>query len=123
MFILENQYDLSHFAYDITVGAVDYRETAGLFWHPGYTWPNPPGPWFGIILMHKEDLTTRVIAHEATHAAMEIYHADMLTDEKMKHPTKFIHEAFNGSNETIAYMVGDLSRAIVQECYLRKLFP
>lgn len=123
VFVLKDQYELSHFAYDMARGRkVNYKLTAGLFWHPGYAWPKPEGSWFGYILMHQGDLTTRVIAHESTHAAMEMYYADCVTKKKLKKKS-FVRKTFNGTNETIAYIVGDLSAAIVKQLYNRGLFP
>jgi hypothetical protein len=61
------------------------------------------------IRLYDGALSTRIVTHEATHAAMAIYNQDCLTEAP-------VHESME-REEILAYLVGDLSAAMVSKIY------
>lgn len=80
-----------------------------------------PAPKHGhtvaVIRLWTEQLDTRTIAHEVTHAAMHIYFLDRLKQFSRAHPHMHI------GNEDVAYMVGDMTSDVVQHLYRIGLLP
>jgi len=85
-----------------------YLTTGACCQIPGYRFPRPAGPWFGIIRYFRGQLDTETIVHEIAHAAMEIYFADCTSwDSRTR-------AHFRGDNEAIAYLVGELASRVTQ---------
>lgn len=63
-------------------------------------------------------LTTRTIAHEATHAAacMVMYDALPGWDARLR-------TFLNGDNEAMAYAVGDIAAEVTAQLYRHRLLP
>lgn len=80
----------------------------------GFRWPSPdPGPVL-VIRLWTGQLTTRTIAHEATHAAAVIYFLDHLDGWESR-----ARGIMLGNNEPLCYAVGDITADIVQQLYKR----
>lgn len=80
----------------------------------GYHWPHPDGEVWTIMRLWTEQLTTRTIAHEATHAA-----ACLVMYDAMKGWNSRLRTFLNGDNEPMAYAVGDISADVVAALYRR----
>lgn len=80
----------------------------------GYHWPKPDGEVWTIMRLWTGQLTTRTIAHEATHAAacMVMYDAMPGWDSRLR-------TFLNGDNEAMAYAVGDISAEVTRLLYER----
>lgn len=75
---------------------------------------NPDGsetrkPMAAHVRLYDGALSTGVVVHEATHAAMAIYNQDCLAEAP-------VHEGMD-REEILAYLVGDLSAAMVNKLY------
>lgn len=81
----------------------------------GYHWPNPVGEVWLVMRLWTEQLTTRTIAHEATHAA-----ACMVMFDSMAGWDSRLRTFLNGDNEPMAYAVGDITAEVVRMLYERK---
>lgn len=66
-------------------------------------------PMAAHIRLYDGALSTNVVTHEATHAAMAIYNQDCLDEAP-------VHENMD-REEILAYLVGDLSAAMVKKIY------
>ena len=84
-----------------------FESTGGVCQVPSYKWPRPDLAWFCVIRLHRKQIDFDTVAHEATHAAMEIYHADI-----MKWNAK-ARAHFRADNEPIAYLVGEITERIL----------
>lgn len=77
---------------------------------------DPPGstdgPAAGIIRLWREALGTSVVVHEITHIACAIYRRD----HRPEHGS--VDDSMD-SEEVLAYLVGNLSRSIVNQLYKR----
>ncbi len=90
----------------------------GMAVEQGFSWPRPdPGPALTIRLWTGQ-LTTRTIAHEATHAAAVIYLMDHLPGWHSR-----ARPILMGDNEPLAYAVGDITAEIVRGLYKIGLLP
>lgn len=80
----------------------------------GYHWSKPdPGPVL-VIRLWTGQLTTRTIAHEATHAAGVIYFMDHLRGWNSR-----ARGIMLGDNEPLCYAVGDITADIILQLYKR----
>jgi hypothetical protein len=80
----------------------------------GFPWPKPdPGPVL-VIRLWNQQLTTRTIAHEATHAAAAIFFMDHLPGWEAR-----ARGIYLGDNEALCYAVGDITSEIVRMLYKR----
>jgi hypothetical protein len=81
------------------------------------TWSeqDPADEHFATIRFYRDALTPYVITHEATHAAMKIYSVDMLYGKNRVKSRATAH--MNVHNETICYLVGEISHYIIQGIY------
>ncbi|WP_146067348.1 hypothetical protein [Arthrobacter sp. SX1312] len=84
----------------------------------GWHWPQPdPGPVLVMRLWTKQ-LTTRTVAHEATHAAAVLFFADHVGGWDSRARTFFL-----GDNETLAYLIGDITSEVIGGLYRLHLLP
>jgi len=84
----------------------------------GFEWPSPdPGPVL-VIRLWTGQITTRTIAHEATHAAAVIFFMDHVPGWESR-----ARGIYLGNNEPLAYAVGDITAEIVAGLYRLKLLP
>jgi hypothetical protein len=93
----------------------DWTDTAGCF-HPadlrlrydadGNAEDVSDPHYAGLMRLSREHLTTEVVIHETVHAAATIYRMDVCTMIRLEN-------GCGEREETLAYIVGDLSRAIV----------
>lgn len=80
----------------------------------GFHWPRPdPGPVL-VIRLWTGQLTTRTIAHEATHAAAVIFFLDHMAGWDSR-----ARRVLLGDNEALCYAVGDITADIIQQLYKR----
>jgi len=77
----------------------------------GYRWPMPDHVPL-VIRLHRGELYTEVIAHEATHAAAEIIRADAVPGWDTRART-----VLRVDFEPLAYAVGELTQRIVSRCF------
>lgn len=82
----------------------------------GYHWPHPDGEVWQIMRLWTGQLTTRTLAHEATHAA-----ACMVMYDSMNGWDSRLRTFLNGDNEPLAYAVGDITAEVVKGLYRLKL--
>jgi hypothetical protein len=73
----------------------------------GWSWPHPDHVPL-VIRLHREAMYTEVIAHESTHAAVELVFADCLRGWDARART-YLRPSF----EPIAYAVGEITARIV----------
>ena len=84
----------------------------------GFSWPSPdPGPVL-VIRLWTGQLTTRTIAHEATHAGAVIYFLDSMSGWDSR-----ARGILLGNNEPMAYAVGDITADIIAGLYRLGLLP
>lgn len=84
----------------------------------GFSWPSPdPGPVL-VIRLWTGQLTTRTIAHEATHAAAVIYFLDVMAGWDSR-----ARGILLGNHEPMAYAVGDITADIIAALYRHRLLP
>lgn len=84
----------------------------------GFPWPSPdPGPVL-VIRLWTGQLTTRTIAHEATHAAAVIYFLDVMAGWDSR-----ARGILLGNHEPMAYAVGDITADIIARLYGLGLLP
>lgn len=82
----------------------------------GFSWPSPdPGPVL-VIRLWTGQLTTRTIAHEATHAGAVIYFLDAMPGWDSR-----ARGILLGDNEPMAYAVGDITSEIIAGLYRHRL--
>jgi hypothetical protein len=81
----------------------------------GYHWPHPDGEIWQVMRLWTGQLTTRTIAHEATHAA-----ACMVMYDAMNGWDARLRTFLNGDNEAMAYAVGDITAEVVLNLYRLK---
>lgn len=87
-------------------GGVVYQTTHG------FPWPQPdPGPVLVMRLWTKQ-LTTRTVAHEATHAAAAMFFMDCLAGWDSRARAVLL-----GDHEPLAYAVGDISSEVISNLY------
>jgi hypothetical protein len=84
----------------------------------GYHWPHPDGEVWQIMRLWTEQLTTRTIAHEATHAA-----ACLVMYDSMPGWNARLRTFLNGDNEPMAYAVGDITADVIAALYRLKILP
>lgn len=63
-------------------------------------------PLSAIIRFARSHITPEIVAHEVAHVAQHLYGLDCLT------PDSVTKDHFNTSNETFAYLLGDLFGAV-----------
>lgn len=80
----------------------------------GYHWPHPDGEVWLVMRLWTGQLTTRTIAHEATHAAACMVMFDALPGWDSR-----LRTFLNGDNEVLAYAVGDISADVISKLYSR----
>jgi hypothetical protein len=84
----------------------------------GFSWPAPdPGPVL-VVRLWTGQLTTRTIAHEATHAAAVIYFLDSMAGWDSR-----ARGILLGNHEPMAYAVGDITSDIIAALYRHRLLP
>ncbi len=64
-----------------------------------------PPHWTGVLRFSREWLTTEVVTHECVHAAATIYRMDVV-------PTIILGPGCGYREETLAYIIGDLTAAV-----------
>jgi hypothetical protein len=84
----------------------------------GYHWPHPDGEVWLVMRLWTGQLTTRTIAHEATHAA-----ACMVLFDSMRGWDSRLRTFLNGDNEPMAYAVGDFTAEVIASLYRLRLLP
>lgn len=84
----------------------------------GYHWPHPSGEIWLVMRLWTGQLTTRTIAHEATHAA-----ACMVLFDSMSGWDARLRTFLNGDNEPMAYAVGDIAAEVTAQLYQRGHLP
>jgi hypothetical protein len=74
----------------------------------------------GIVMMHensniirlsKDQIGSETICHESAHAALHIYHIDCVKEADVA------EEHINSGNEQLCYLVGDITKKIVNKLY------
>lgn len=98
-------------------GCAPHDDIAGaVVFTQGFRWPAPvPGP-IVVMLLWTEQLTTRTIAHEATHAAAGFAFMDDVRGWDSRARAYLM-----GNHEALAYTVGDISSEVVRHLYRLKL--
>lgn len=84
----------------------------------GFRWPRPETQPGIVMLLWTGQLTTRTIAHEATHAAAYLAFMDDLTGWDSRARTYLI-----GDHEPMAYAVGDIASEVIRNLYRLRLLP
>lgn len=84
----------------------------------GFRWPQPDPAPIVVMRLWTGQLTTRTIAHEATHAAAAFYFMDSTAGWNTRARTVFM-----GDHEPLAYLVGDIAAEVVKELYRVELLP
>jgi hypothetical protein len=84
----------------------------------GYHWPRPVGEIWTVMRLWTGQLTTRTIAHEATHAAACFVMYDAMSGWDAR-----LRTFLNGDNEPMAYAVGDIAAEVTAQLYRRGHLP
>ncbi|KQQ22547.1 hypothetical protein ASF48_05015 [Rathayibacter sp. Leaf299] len=84
----------------------------GVVCQQGFHWPSPqPGPVI-VMRLWTGQLTTRTIAHEATHAATILFFMDYIRGWDSR-----ARPYLMGDNEPLAYAIGDISADVIAHLY------
>lgn len=89
----------------------------GLAVQQGFRWPRPEVTPIIVMRLWDGQLTTRTIAHEATHAAAYLYFMDSVPGWNSRARTALL-----GDHEPLAYAVGDLTAEVVKQLYAHGYF-
>jgi len=94
-------------------------EVAGaVSWSGAWRWPRPnPGP-IVVMRLWTGQLTSRTIAHEATHAAAAFYFADVMPGWNSRMRTLLL-----GNHEPLAYLIGDITAEVIAGLYRLRFLP
>lgn len=84
----------------------------------GFSWPRPEYTPIVVMRLWTEQLTTRTITHEATHAATAFYFMDSVPGWDTR-----ARSLLMGDHEPLAYLVGDIAAEVVSELYRLRLLP
>lgn len=85
-----------------------HEDTAGgVAFRGGWWWPKPDPYPIVVMRLWTEQLTTRTIAHESTHAAAMFFLTDNVTGWNSRARTYLL-----GDHEPLAYAIGDLTGQI-----------
>ena len=88
----------------------------GVVFTGGWRWPKPAnGHPVVTMRLWTGQLTTRTIAHEATHAACALYAADVMPGWDSRQRALVL-----GDNEALAYLIGDISAEVIAGLYRLK---
>lgn len=90
----------------------------GLAVQQGHMWPSPEYGPVTVMRLWTGQLTTRTIAHEATHAAAYMYFMDCLPGWDTRART-----VLGGGHEPLAYAVGDITARVIEGLYERGYLP
>lgn len=91
-------------------------DIAGGVAYGGFPWPRPDGLPIVVMRLWTGQLTTRTVAHEATHAATAFYFMDCIPGWDSRARTHLL-----GAEEPLAYMIGDLTSEVIAALYRFKL--
>lgn len=75
----------------------------------------PYAHWAGMVRLSQGHITTEIVAHEMTHAALVIYRMDVKPDVRLGNDCRM-------REETLAYIVGDLIASATNALYQRGLW-
>lgn len=84
----------------------------------GFPWPRPECTPIVVMRLWTGQLTTRTIAHEATHAAAAFFFMDSVPGWDSRARSLLL-----GDHEPLAYLVGDIAAEVVAELYRLRLLP
>ncbi|MFF9565745.1 hypothetical protein ACF1AJ_20520 [Leifsonia sp. NPDC014704] len=84
----------------------------------GFQWPRPETTPVVAMRLWTGQLTTRTIAHEATHAAAAFYFMDCVAGWDSRARAHLM-----GDHEPLAYLIGDLAAEVTAELYRLGLLP
>lgn len=84
----------------------------GVVCQQGYRWPKPDPTPVIVMRLWTGQLTTRTIAHEATHAAALLFFMDCVRGWDSR-----ARPYLMGDNEPLAYAVGDISSDVIGHLY------
>lgn len=90
----------------------------GVVIQQGFRWPQPQTGPVVVMRLWTKQLTTRTIAHEATHAAAAFYFMDSVPGWDSRARTHLI-----GDHEPLAYLIGDITAEVVAWLYRLGLLP
>lgn len=90
----------------------------GVVIQQGFRWPQPQTAPVVVMRLWTEQLTTRTIAHEATHAAAAFYFMDSVPGWDSRARAHFL-----GDHEPLAYLIGDITAEVVSGLYRTGMLP
>lgn len=91
----------------------------GVSWTGDWYWPRPPADRLIVVMrLWTGQLTTRTIAHEATHAAAALYFADSLRGWHSR-----ARAVLAGDHEPLAYLIGDIAAEVTAGLYAHHFLP
>jgi hypothetical protein len=94
----------------------DEDTAGGVVIRSGFHWPKPDPQPVVVMRLWTGQLTTRTVAHEATHAAAAFYFMDCTPGWDSRARAMLM-----GDHEPLAYLIGDLTSEVIANLYRLRL--